>query len=94
MVGLEKWLFPVWNIVMVLGLLYGLQGVGILLHLLDQIKTPFLLRGLAVAIIILVLGLNVTNYAVLGVIPLFGLTENWIKYRKWKRRGSNENYSE
>jgi hypothetical protein len=79
--GLSFWAYAAWNIGLVLLFLYGLQGLAIVWFLFEKHHIPrFLWILLIVGIVILAASPGAGMYIVL-VVPLFGISENWIRYR-------------
>jgi Predicted membrane protein (DUF2232). len=76
-----------WNCASSLTILYAAQGFGIVTHLFKAWSMP---RGLRVAIAIMALLSIVTpsGIVVLIALPLVGVTEIWIPYRKPKGVGA------
>jgi len=84
--GLGVFRYPVWNAALVMLFLYGMQGIGILWHVLDKYNMSRGVRmfiGVGLIILILVPGLNVL---VAVGIPGLGVSEIWINYNRFERR--------
>jgi hypothetical protein len=74
--------YIVWNTGLIMLLLYGLQGIGILQFLINKknvVKNRRLFLGLLIFFLILTPGINLVLF--IGV-PVLGVSEIWIKYRK------------
>jgi hypothetical protein len=79
--GLSFWAYAAWNVGLVLLFLYGLQGMAIVWFLFEKHHIPrFLWILLIVGILVLAASPGAGLYIVL-VVPLFGISENWIRYR-------------
>jgi hypothetical protein len=83
MKGLGTWAYPVWNAALVMLFLYGLQGMAILRFLLEKYRLPRLLWVLAIAAgaSVFASGASAASVILVLVIPVFGMSENWIRYR-------------
>lgn len=76
--GISFWAYAAWNVGLVVLFLYGLQGLAILRFLFEKHGIPrifwlLLIAGLAVSV-------RAGPFVIL-VIPIFGVSENWIRYR-------------
>ncbi len=83
--GLKIFGYIVWNIGLIALFLYGLQGVGIIRSLLARANLG---RGLQTFLTVMILFLLIIpgiNALVILGIPIFGVSEVWIHYRKPKR---------
>jgi uncharacterized protein YybS (DUF2232 family) len=79
--GIGGWAYVAWNVGLVLLFLFGLQGMAIIHFLFEKYKVPRLLWVLLVAgLVILAVSPGIGLFIVL-VIPVFGISENWIRYR-------------
>jgi uncharacterized protein YybS (DUF2232 family) len=79
--GIGAWAYVAWNVGLVLLFLFGLQGMAIIRFLFEKYGLPRLLWVLLVAgLVILAVSPGVGLFIVL-VIPVFGISENWIRYR-------------
>jgi len=76
-----------WNCALTLTLAYAAQGFGVLTHLFKKWRMPKSLRVVFVVLAILALA-TPTGLAVAAALPLFGVTEIWIPYRKTKGVGA------
>jgi hypothetical protein len=81
--GLGAGTYPVWNAALVVLFLFGLQGLAILRFLFEKYRLPRLLWPLAVVLVgsLLFRGSPAAGTIVLLIIPVFGVSENWIRYR-------------
>jgi hypothetical protein len=77
-----------WNCALVLSLIYAAQGLGIVSHLLKRWNTPRSLRIVLAATALLALVTQTTGLAVAVSLPVLGVTEVWIPYRKPKGVGA------
>lgn len=75
----------VWNIGLIFLFLYGLQGMGIIQHFLSRAEMTRGLQLFIIAMIIIVLFIPFLNILLIIGIPIFGISEMWIKYRQPKR---------
>ena len=83
--GLNMAGYIVWNIGLISLFLYGLQGIGIIRHMLERSNFG---RGLQTFITVMIVFLLIVpglNILILLGIPIFGVSEVWIHYRKPKR---------
>ena len=79
--GISFWAYAVWNIGLVLLFFYGLQGMAIIWFLFEKHHIPrFLWILIIVGLAILAASPGAGLYFVLAI-PLFGISENWIRYR-------------
>ncbi len=76
-----------WNCALALSLTYAAQGFGILTHLFKIWKMPRSLRIVFAVVAVLALA-TTAGIAVAVALPLFGVTEIWIPYRKPKGAGA------
>jgi hypothetical protein len=77
-----------WNCALALTLAYAAQGLGIVTHLFKSWNMPRSLRILIAAMAIIALATLTAGIAVAVILPLFGVTEIWISYRKPKGAGA------
>lgn len=77
-----------WNCSIALSLAYAAQGFGIVTHVLKRWKMPRSLRILLAIMAVLALATPTAGMAVAVALPLFGVTEIWIPYRKPKGVGA------
>ena len=75
----------VWNAGLIFLFLYGLQGMGIIQHLLSRAEMTRGLQLFIIVMIIVVLFIPFLNILLIIGIPIFGVSEIWIKYRQPKR---------
>ncbi len=88
--GVGGWQYAAWNVGLVVLILYGLQGLAILRFLFEKHGLP---RFLWLLLIIGVVALAASPKAglfVMVTLPVFGVSENWIRYRVVASRESNE----
>ena len=79
--GISAWAYAAWNIGLVLLFLFGLQGLAIVLFLFEKYRVPRLLWFLfIVGLAVLAASPGAGLFFVL-VIPVLGISENWIRYR-------------
>jgi hypothetical protein len=71
-----------WNILLIMVTLYGFKGLGIIQNFMKIHKIPYPMRMLLIFTISLLLLQPGLNYFILIGIPLLGVSEIWIKYRK------------
>jgi len=79
-----------WNLALVVGFLYGMQGIGIVQYLF---RTKNLSRGLRYLVIIgavVLLFVPGANLIVLVGFPLLGVSETWIHYRSRRNERSEK----
>jgi hypothetical protein len=80
---LGAWALPAWNAALVMLFLYGLQGMAILRFLLEKYRLPRLLWLLAIVAAgsLFASGASAAGLVLALVIPVFGASETWIRYR-------------
>jgi uncharacterized protein YybS (DUF2232 family) len=76
-----------WNCALIASLVYAAQGLGIVTYLFKRWNMPKSLRIL-VAVTAVISMVTPLGIAVATALPLFGVTENWIHYRKPKGVGA------
>jgi hypothetical protein len=76
-----------WNCALVLSLAYAAQGLGIVVHLFKSWHMSKSLRIL-IAVMAFISLVTPLGIAVAALLPLFGVTEIWIHYRKPKGVGA------
>jgi hypothetical protein len=76
-----------WNCALVLSLAYAAQGLGIVVHLFKSWNMSRSLRIL-IAVMAVISLVTPVGIAVAAALPLFGITEIWIHYRKPKGVGA------
>lgn len=77
-----SWLgYIMWNSTFIMIFLYGLHGIGLIKYHLDKYKIPGSGRRLIAISTIVVLLMPGVNLVVLIGIPVFGISELWIRYR-------------
>jgi hypothetical protein len=77
-----------WNCALVLSLAYAAQGIGIVTYLLKSMNAPKPLRIAIAVTAAIALATPTLGVAVAAALPLFGVTEIWIPYRKPKGVGA------
>jgi Predicted membrane protein (DUF2232) len=77
-----------WNCAIALTLAYAAQGFGIVTHLFKRWNMPRSLRILIAVMAVLGLATPTAGLAVSVSLPLLGVTELWIPYRKHKGVGA------
>ena len=79
--GLEPWSYAAWNVGLAVLFLYGLQALAIVRFVFEKYRLPRLLW------VLLLIGLAVlcaspqAGLYVLLIIPTFGVSEQWVRYR-------------
>jgi hypothetical protein len=76
-----------WNCALVISLAYAAQGLGIVTHIFKSWNMPRSLR-LLIAVMAVISLVTPLGIAVAVSLPLFGVTEIWIHYRKPKGVGA------
>jgi len=95
-IGLDLWIglsfasYAVWNIGLVMLFLYGLQGLAILRFLFEKHRLPRLLWFLLVVGLLVLAASPRTNLFIVIAVPVFGISENWIRYRVREAPGAGE----
>lgn len=90
--GLGLFGILVWNIALVFLMVYGTAGISILMYLVA--KKGIRLNPLSwVVFSIILLLIPVINVIMLIVIPVLGISEHWIKYRKELKENLDENHT-
>jgi hypothetical protein len=77
-----------WNCAIAVSLLFAAQGWGIATHLFKSWNVPRSLRIITGVMAIIALVTPTAGYAVAAGLPLLGVTETWIPYRKPKGAGA------
>jgi hypothetical protein len=82
-VGLGAWSYAAWNAALIVLFLFGLQGMAILRFLFEKYRLPRLIWPLAIVVggSLLFRGAPAAAGIVLLIVPAFGVSENWIRYR-------------
>lgn len=83
--GLKVAGYIVWNIGLIALFLYGLQGIGILRHLLGRANLGRGMQTFFIVMIVFLLIVPGINALILLGIPILGVSEVWIHFRKQKR---------
>lgn len=95
-IGLDLWIglsfaaYAVWNAGLVMLFLYGLQGVAILRFLFEKHRLPRFLWFLLVVGLLVLAASPRANLFVVVAVPVFGISENWIRYRVRETAGADE----
>jgi len=88
--GLSVLAYAGWNAGLVLLFLFGLQGMAIVMFLFEKYRLPrFLWFLLVVGIVVLAASPGVGVFIVL-IIPVLGISENWIRLRVPRRAAPTE----
>jgi len=83
--GLKVLGYIVWNIGLISMFLYGLQGWGIVRFLLGKSNLPQGMQSFFTVLIVVLLIIPGINILIILGIPIFGVSETWIHFRKPKR---------
>ncbi|HET7839939.1 MAG TPA: DUF2232 domain-containing protein, partial [Rectinemataceae bacterium] len=76
------------NCALVLAAPYAIQGLGIVSHFLGRFNTPRPLRIAIAATAVLALVTSTLGVVLAVALPILGVTEIWIPYRKTKGDGA------
>jgi hypothetical protein len=79
--GISFWAFGAWNAGLVVLFLFGLQGMAILRFLFEKHGIPRFLWLLLVAGVVMLAASPRVGLFVIVALPVFGVSENWIRYR-------------
>jgi hypothetical protein len=79
--GLSFWAFGAWNAGLVVLFMFGLQGMAILRFIFEKHGIPRFLWLLLVAGVVLLAASPSAGLFVIIALPVFGVSENWIRYR-------------
>ncbi|MGA2640411.1 MAG: DUF2232 domain-containing protein [Spirochaetia bacterium] len=79
--GISVWAYAAWNIGLVLLFLFGLQGMAIVLFLFEKYGIPRLFWFLLVVGLVILAARSGAGLFIVLLIPLLGISENWIRYR-------------
>ena len=71
-----------WNIVILCGMMYLAQGLGILRFFIVKHNAPPFVRFLLPVVFVFLLFRPVINAVLLGTVVLLGIAENWVSFRK------------
>jgi hypothetical protein len=78
-----SWLgYIMWNSAFIMVFIYGLHGIGLIKYLLERYKVPGRGRRLIFVFAFVVLLMPGLNLILLLGIPVLGVSELWIKFRK------------
>jgi hypothetical protein len=77
-----------WNIALVLSLSYAAQGLGLISFLLKRWNTPRSLKVCLAVMAVVTFATPPIGTALLAILPILGVTEIWIPYRKPKGVGA------
>jgi len=83
--GLGVFGYIVWNFGLIAAFIFGLQGVGILRFFLERSNLSRGLQLFLIVMLVVLLFIPGLNALLIIGIPIFGVSEVWIKYRKPKR---------
>jgi hypothetical protein len=79
--GISFWAYIAWNVGLVVLFVYGLQGLAIIRFLFEKHGVPrFLWLLLIVGLALLAASPRAGIFVILAV-PVFGVSENWVRYR-------------
>ncbi len=84
-VDLGPFAYVLWNLAMIVGFLYAMQGVAIVQHLFRIKNVGRGARYLLLTGAIALLFVPIANLVVLVSFPLLGVSETWIHYRRLER---------
>jgi hypothetical protein len=90
LVGLAGFSYLAWNAGLAMLFLYGLQGLAILRFLFEKHRLPRFLWFVLVAGLLALAASPRAGLAVAVALPLFGVSENWIRYRVPSARPADE----
>jgi hypothetical protein len=90
LVGLSVFSYAVWNIGLAMLFLYGLQGMAIMRFHFEKHRLPRILWVLLVVGLAVLAASPRAGLVVMVAVPLFGISENWIRYRFGVTRGADE----
>ena len=79
--GISFWAYAAWNVGLVMLFLYGLQGMAILRFLFEKHGVPRGLWLLLIAALVILAASPRAGLFVILVVPLLGVSENWIRLR-------------
>jgi hypothetical protein len=79
--GISVWAYAAWNIGLVLLFLFGLQGMAIVRFLFEKHGVPRFFWFMLVAALVVIARQSDAGLFVVLVIPVLGISENWIRYR-------------
>jgi hypothetical protein len=79
--GISFWAFGAWNAGLVVLFLFGLQGMAILRFLFEKHGIPRFLWLLLVAGVVMLAASPRVGLFVIVALPVFGVSETWIRYR-------------
>jgi hypothetical protein len=82
LVGIGSIAYAVWNIGLILLFVYGMQGIGIIQTFLDRRNVSRYFRILLAAGMIMFVFWPGINLVILIGLPVLGVTEMWIHFRK------------
>jgi hypothetical protein len=79
--GLSLLAYAGWNVGLSLLFLFGLQGMAIVMFLFEKYRLPRILWFLLVVGIVVLAASPGAGVFVVLIIPVLGISENWIRYR-------------
>lgn len=90
--GLGPLAYVVWNAALIVLFLFGLQGLAILRFLFEKYRIPRIIWPLAIVVggSLFFRGAPAAALIVALVVPVFGVSENWIRYRVPRRPEPSE----
>lgn len=71
-----------WNILLIIGVIYGFKGFGIIQTLMIAVKLPTSFRIFFTLTLVLMLMQPGLNYGILIGLPVLGVSEIWVKYKR------------
>ncbi len=82
--------YTAWNLLLILAVLYAIQGIGIINFLFKYFRINPGLKFIVYFTLIVLLFTPKINILILILIPGLGISEIWIKYREFERRDREE----
>jgi hypothetical protein len=79
--GISFWAYAAWNVALGVLFLYGLQGLAILRFFFEKHGLPRMLWLLLIVVIGVLAASPQVGLFVMIALPVFGVSENWIRYR-------------
>ena len=79
--GISFWAYAAWNVGLGVMFLYGLQGLAVLRFLFEKHGLPRMLWLLLIVVIGVLAASPRVGMFVMIALPVFGVSENWIRYR-------------
>jgi hypothetical protein len=78
---ITPWAYAAWNVGIVMLFLYGLQGMSIICFLFEKYHIPRFVWVVTVIMVALCALSPGAGVFVILAVPVFGISENWIRYR-------------